>query len=820
NGVRLAGTVEKDEHGFVVAKDTPIQVDVAEITSDELDIVLPGILQATLVDPVLNGLHVTLSRGRLPVLTIDTGMLQGVSALVSRVIRINSEQPLEFRGFDTTAMIKLGLVPFTFQQLITGKVDMTLFGRKLVVKRLDGAISGFLSDQESGGIKVNPIEPLVLGALDLHLNPLSERFGSVDLGWDTLTLSQDADFDLTWSPVQEMSGRQGPPSGLEIRLKGLYANTATATGLWLSTDLLGAPVDLWMSAFGEALIFGLNLPAIDIQISTDRLAVEGVISGDRVQAQGLIAQLGERLRLEFDLASESLRFDALSDGPHRFGIDDIEVSGGMVALKGGHPIRWWDVRLSGDLSGSLGREGIKATLDEAKLGFEIPVHHQESTEAGITTGQDKDADFEQDLDLDKEVESTDRDSDANTHVEPPRLSRDETLDPDADESDAQDRDVDRDLPVEMEFEQTQETRTGSHEIGLGRVDVHATRQDVGFTVGPGVYTGDGIELSFMSLQARGRLGRPGDRPGKLGRVQLSNGGYSTEQGLPIMKLSDIDIQGAYFEIDDLSSWVGKPELAQLDGSMLRQLARGVSGSARFRAILKPGEDMSLSEVPDFDVIADIRSGVISGQVRGPRIGPFYVPKPILILPPIKVDPPDWVPYSGLLMFEDRADQGSLELFRAYARLPVTGWKLRILHVSVDWPPSDPVLVDLPSDYIDPVVSTLENVNLDLNVQLTEEVPLPGTNHLFFAPGSSMALMVTPNVTSPAHVLNADIALNARALRALLLNLVDLELSGITLSKGITTRIEYDGLAMKRVIGVVEHGHIDQAVLGIIPDKER
>jgi hypothetical protein len=553
---------------------------------------------------------------------------------------------------------------------------------------------------------------------------------------------------------------------------------------------------------------------LTVEVSEDELKVDGSIISEALEAHGLVAQLGERLRLEFAADSKRLRFDAFSDGPHRFALDDLVVSGGLVVVKGGRPLRWWRVEVSGDVTGTIGAEGIRATVEGTKVGFEFPTHTGEPSEAGVAPEPTPEPDAVRDVDVDMDVDDIDFDTDANTA--PARVDRDQALDPDAD-TDVTDTDVDvdQDVPVEMEFDLEPPEDRLAHQIDLGRLDLHATKQDMAFIVGPGTYTVPGIHLEFEELQATAVLGRPWDRPGKLSRIQLDEG--APAQGLPIVKLTDINIAGARFTIDDVSSWVGKAELAELDPAQLQDLARGVSGSIAFRAILVRG----VSEVRGFDAFdidTAVRRGNLDGHIHGPDLA-VPVENPLAPgRPPIWVNVPDWLPFQGQLMFGDANGHSSLELFRAYASLPLVGWRVLPLGVSVYWPPTDPVVVDVPT-FLNPMVTALENLHLDLNVKLTDQVPLPGNNHLFLAHGSTMTLEAFPSSPAQSDVHTVVVTVDTRAARMLLMNVADVEISGVKLAKGIKAQVQHDGLAIKQLSGVVEEGHIDAATIGIIASDE-
>ena len=388
--VVFAMALEKSEvSGETLARDIAIDIQVAKLNATQLGIAVPDVLRASLRHPVLRGLHAQVSKGGIPGLRIDSGVVSGFEGVMHDALNASSDSPLSFTGFDTSALIDLGRFPFTFEQLISGNVDVNAFGRDLSVERFQGPLSGELTDQQSGSIELKPDEPLVLGPLSLHLGARSENLGPVELGWGSLTLQETATLEIAWQALPVAPDR--PTGALSVTLNGLYAEEAIATGLQFTTRLAGAEVNISMTAQGEARIFGLKAPELQLEIAEDYFKVDGLITGESLAAQGLLARLGERLRVEFEARSDRIFFEAFSDGDDQFRIDELVLSGNKVfraSPQGNKPINTWTFSIAGDLWGTIGEQGIAGHLTglpgnvgrepaQAKLALGVPMGEAE-----------------------------------------------------------------------------------------------------------------------------------------------------------------------------------------------------------------------------------------------------------------------------------------------------------------------------------------------------------------------------------------------------------------------------------------------------------
>ena len=388
--VHITGTVQLGDAGnFDVGDDAELNIDVDQITANRITLEKPGKFKAVAEAPILRGLHVVLADGALPSVRVDSGTINGFDGAVGALFHARSEEPLTFRDLNLDAIVDLGIYSFSFGDLESGRIDFEAAGNRLAVTYFDGKVEGIVTDQLSGSVTIEPERELALGRLSVHLNPLSDRFGAVDLGWSSLKLHKPR-FELSWvflSPPSADPAQAEEVTGLGLTLKGLHTDMATATGLNLATQLAGEPVKLSMEAQGEATVFGLDIPSLDLLITEDFVTVEGSVSGDSLIAQGLVAELGPLLELRFDAYSKQLRFDALSDGSKPFRLDDLEVEGNTVVLKNGQPLRSWFVHVEGDVSGVLDREGLDVVLDQP-----LVVAGSESAEfTNISMHADKDA---------------------------------------------------------------------------------------------------------------------------------------------------------------------------------------------------------------------------------------------------------------------------------------------------------------------------------------------------------------------------------------------------------------------------------------------
>ncbi len=365
--VHVYGSVQLTEAGeFEIAEGAALSIDIDLLGALQVTLEKPGKFRAVAEDPTLLGLHAVLAAGALPTVHVETGTIAGFEGAVGALLNARSEQPLSFRDFELAALVDLGIYQFSFGDLESGTIDFELAGRRLSVTYFEGAVEGVVTDQLSGSVSIDPKEDLVLGRLGLHLNPLSEKFGAVDLGWKSLRL-HDSRLDLTWAFVTPASAdrtQAEEASALGVSLSGLHAKSATATGLRLTTQLAGAQVAVSMDAQGEATIYGLDVPSMKLLIAEDFLMAEGAVSGESLVAQGLVAKLGPLLELHLNASSQALRFDALSDGNMPFALDNLSVQGNAVVLKDGQPLRSWFVHLDADVSGQLDREGLDLALDQ------------------------------------------------------------------------------------------------------------------------------------------------------------------------------------------------------------------------------------------------------------------------------------------------------------------------------------------------------------------------------------------------------------------------------------------------------------------------
>jgi len=253
------------------------------------------------------------------------------------------------------------------------------------VQYFHGPLEGVVDDQLGGSVSIAPPVDLRLGPLSAHLKALSDRVSAVDLGWSSASLKAPT-LIVAWAfktLSNTASDRQGARA-LRVSLTGMHAEAATATGLRLATQLAGAPFAVTMEAEGQATIFGLDIPAMDLLIAEDFITAEGQITGDALVANGLVAKLGPLLELTLDAHSKQLRFDALSDGSETFRLDDLTMEGEVVVrraqgrdldpsgqpmvpgeavmLKEHQPLRTWFIHMEGDASGGLDRSGIDLEL--------------------------------------------------------------------------------------------------------------------------------------------------------------------------------------------------------------------------------------------------------------------------------------------------------------------------------------------------------------------------------------------------------------------------------------------------------------------------
>ena len=645
--VHIHGSVQLTDSGeFEISGGAALNIDIDLLGALQVTIEKPGRFRAVAEDPTLLGLHAVLAAGELPTVHVEAGTIAGFEGAVGTLFNARSEQALAFRDFNLAALVDLGIYQFSFGDLETRKVDLDAAGKRLAVNYFEGAVEGVVTDQLSGSVSIEPKDNLVLGSLTVHLNPLSDRFGDVDLGWTSLTL-RDSRLDLTWvfvTPPSADRAQPEAPSALGVTMSGLHAESATATGLHLATRLAGAPVVVSMDANGEATIFGLEIPSMELLIAEDFLMAEGAVSGESLVAQGLVARLGQRLELGFSASSKALRFEALSDGSIPFRLDDLIVEGETlvrrpgarevdteghpstpgeaVMLKENQPLRAWTVRLEGDASGSIDRSGIDFEIEEplGKRDFDPASQPMAPGEAVMLE----------------------------------------------------------------EHHQPLEVVVGGESVELGKISGHIDTKAAAVSLEGGRYIRDHISVKFSRLSAIVELGKPGDTPAALGHLHLERGALVGVNS--ILKFHDIRLDGASFEIDDLSALVGQGELIQLFPT-LQELTKHTSGSVGFRALLI----WSLADT------LDVKMKVADGKVTEGTI-----------------DPSGRLPTSNI----------SGDLMTAVTRNgQLTELKLADLFASkglrttldITWPLTDPIDVEL-GKFPDLQITAFENININLYVE--------------------------------------------------------------------------------------------------------
>jgi hypothetical protein len=708
-GVALGMELEKGEvAGDVVATDIGVDIEVTELGATKLDVEVPDTLRASLRNPVLHGLRASVAKGELPTLHVDAGVVSGFDAVLEGVLNASSGSPLSFQNFDTSAQIHLGSFPFSFAQLVSGDVDIHAYGRDLVVERFEGPLTGELTDKQSGFVAVRPTAPLVLGPLSLHLGAVSSKLGPVDLGWGSLTMSGGVNLDVAWQALPATADR--PTGALSVTITGLHADEAIATGLHFATRLAGADVQITMAAEGRATVFGLGVPALELEIAESYFKVGGTITGERLEAQGLLAQLGERLRLEFGAQSKGIRFNALSDGDDSFSLDELVVSGDAVALQGGRPIRTWQFRVAGDLTGTVGEKGIEAKLPDASVGFGMPG---------------------------------------------------ETM----------------------------------HEVDTGKLGVTLEGDLATFEVGPGTFEEEGIKIEFKKVTGRGQLGQPGDSPTSLGGLTLNGGAYS--DGLPIVKLSEIELTKATIVIDDLSKWIGTPELAQLDQGQLQQLADAITGTAEFTIVLvgaMPNPWANVTINPGKHDDPNKVTGYYTWSLIG--MGGFEL--------------------NGRLL-TSAGSGGTVDILYDFESTPLSG--------TAKWPPKQPIDLHLVGKKWwvpgaatgSKEISAYTDIKFDLQLDATG-VPLPDNGVLWVQPdpGKKIGLIGGPCEDDAKRLCIKITGLDPVAVRALVWTIFDVEASGIEIKEGVDLRVEYEGLVVKKVSGENVSGKIKRLDVAVIP----
>lgn len=717
-GVALGMELEKGEvAGEIVATDIGVDIEVTELGATKLDVEVPDTLRATLRNPVLHGLRAGVAKGEIPKLHVDSGVVSGFDAVLEGVLNASSGSSLSFENFDTSAMIDLGRFTFTFKQLISGDVDVNAFGRKLFIERFEGPLSGELTDKQSGSLVLNPSKPLVLGPLSLHLGARSENLGPIDLGWGSLTMHETTRLGVDWQALPVAEDR--PTGALSLTLSELYAKEAIATGLHFKTRLAGADVEITMIANGKAKIFNLNAPELKLEIAEEYFKVDGSITGDNLEAEGLLAQLGERLCLMFEASSDSIIFDALSDGEDRFRLDELVLSGNdeiAVSLQKDRPLRTWTFTVQGDLWGTIGDQGIAGHLTG------IP---------GYVAGKPRQAQLS---------------------LGAPK---------------------------------------GETDIQTEKLDFKLQQEQVPFDIGPGSLDIPGITVTFGHVIGTGKLGQPGDTPTSLGGLSLNDGAYSGN--LPIIKLSDIKLTSGTIEIDDLSQWVDESDFQQLNDEYLKEFANAISGNSSFTigldGMLDPRAKVVINPV-EHDAFEKIQGTYTWDQAE---------------LVDVKLE--------GSLLTSAGSGEtiDTLYVFDSWA-----------LSGNAKWPPNKPIELNLQDkttgEFTGPYnINGYSDVNFDLNLSATN-IPIPGNGILRVDASSGQQVrLIGKSLTSNRKRLNINITgLDDVSVRKILFNMFDFEASGIHVKEATELKVDYNGLAVNRVYGEIVEVEIERLDIAEIP----
>ena len=416
------------------------------------------------------------------------------------------------------------------------------------------------------------------------------------------------------------------------------------------------------------------------------------------------------MRLEFGAESGAITFKALSNGDDSFSLDDLVLRGDAVALKGGVPIRTWKFGVVGDLSGTIGEEGIKAKMPEADVEVGMP---------------------------------------------------EDTM----------------------------------HKVEMDDLDVTLEQEVATFGVGPGKFKEEGITIDFDRVTGKGQLGQPGDSPTSLGGLTLNDGNYSG--GLPIVRLSEIELTKATMVIDDLSKWIGAPELEQLDDRQLTQLADAMTGTAEFTIVLKgampnPWASVTINSGNHDD------AGKVTGYYTWSLIGR------------------GGFDLSGRLLASSEAG-GAVDILYDFDSTPLSG--------TAKWPPKQPIDLQLVGKkwYVPSIATGSKEISaytdIKFNLKLdTTSVPLPANGVLWVQPdpGKRIGLTGEPCANDAKRLCIKITGLDPVAVRALVWSMFDVEASGIEIKEGVDLQVEYEGLIVKKVSGENVSGTIKRLDIAVIP----
>lgn len=323
---------------------------------------------------------------------------------------------------------------------------------------------------------------------------------------------------------------------------------------------------------------------------------------------------------------------------------------------------------------------------------------------------------------------------------------------------------------------------GGETAEFQKVSGHVDKDAVTVKLDGGRYVGNHIRVDFNQLSATVVLGKPGDPPAAFGQLQLNQG--ATVGGLPILKFSSIRLDGATFEIDDLSALIGHGELVALFPT-LTELARSMNGTATFRILFE-------SLWPNVNVTAHIAKGDVTGTLLPDR--------------GVKVN----VPFTGTLApsLAQNGNGADMQLLR------VVGQRLWVWEtIEIAWPPPDPLVV--PID-LGPDATVVGLDDIDLTLQVTPvTVLIPGAGELHLEAGSKVNITTSG---STANGLAVTLGVDPTSARTLLWDTFDLAAAGVRIDQGVDLQVEFIGLAVGKVTGTIASGSIDTATLGVVGTK--